>query len=153
MGFSMGNVEKDDPKEGAEEKFPPCFPDDCPAIGQAINATIFHGCEYDPPNGDDFVPFACSSDANKRKRAARKGCNGWGISCWVSEDDARHTQSLFGWAARWYIFRGDVTPKDGKLAHTPSQNQEEHYTFWCFEGVSIKQRFTCVLPPNREFAK
>lgn len=149
----MGKVETSYNVDGAVGEFPTTFPANCPAEGQAVDATIYHGCYHTPPDGDDFVPFAYSTNAGRRERAAKKGCDGWGISCWISEAAARHAQEAFGWAAKWHIYEGHVTPKDGKLAHTPTGNQAEHYTFWCYDGVSIKERFAYALPPNHGFGK
>lgn len=149
----MGDIEKSDKAEGAAGTFPTTFPANCPAIGQPVDATIYHGCIHSPPDGDDFVPFAYSNDAGRRERAAKRGCDAWGISCWKDEAAALHAQKAFGWAAKWHIYKGDVTQKDGKLAHTPSGNQAEHHTFWCYDGVSIKERFTRALPPYHGFGK
>lgn len=128
-------------------QFPATFPSNCPANGRAVTATLFHGCEHAPPAGEDFVPFAYSQSAGRRKRAARIGCNGWGISCWITPEDAIHAQEAFEWAAGWHIYKGDVTASDGKLAHTPSSNQKGHHTFWCYDGVDLKSRFQYALPP------
>lgn len=130
-------------------KFPSSFPEGCPSNAEEMKATLYHGCTNNPSTDQDFVPFAYSTDNKKRERAKRIGCNGWGISCWTSERTARHTQELFSWAAKWHIFKADVTPDDGKLAHTPSGNQAEHYTFWCYEGVQLRDRFTWAWPPHK----
>ena len=128
-------------------KFPGSFPDGCPTDGAQVDATIFRGCEENPPSDEDFTPHALSAVSKKKKRGERAGCAGWGLSVWVSEEDAKHAQELFDWAARWHIFKGDVTADDGKLAPTPSNSQANHHTFWCFEGVCLKDRFIHVLPP------
>jgi hypothetical protein len=132
-------------------KFPSTFPDGCPVNAEPVTATLYHGCEGDEATEEDFTPYAMSSDDSKQKRATKAGCLGWGLSCWKSAVAARHAQELFLWAAKWHIFKGDVTPDDGELAHTPSGNQPEHQTFWCYEGVSLRERFTKAWPPNEGF--
>ena len=71
----------------------------------------------------------------------------FGLSVWVSADDARHAQELFRWAAKWHIFRGDVTPDDGQLAATETQNQPAHHSFWVYDGIDLKGKFEPALPP------
>lgn len=133
--------------------FPSSFPPGCPCGATGRDITIYHGCESNPATDEDFTPFANSQSENKRKRALKKGCNGWGISCWIDEKAARHAQELFDWAARWHIFKGDITAADGQIAHTPSRNQNDHYTFWCYEGVNLCARFTWAWAPYKESSK
>jgi hypothetical protein len=129
-------------------KFPGDFPDNCPFDADVANATLFHGCGDQTATDEDFAPFARSADEKKRQRAKRAGCNGWGISVWTTERAARHAQELFpDWMGKWHIFKGDVTPDDGQLKLTPSRNQAEHYTFWSFEGVTLRERFVRAWPP------
>ena len=56
-------------------------------------------------------------------------------------------KNCFLGAARWYIFRGEVTPDDGQLAATGTQQQPAHHSFWAYDGVDIRGRFAPVLPP------
>ncbi|MEZ7137897.1 hypothetical protein [Komagataeibacter sp. SM21] len=134
-------------------KFPDSFPKGCPSIGQAVNKKIYHGCEGNPSTQEDFTPFASSSNPRKQKLALQNPCNASGISCWISKEAAQHAQEIFQWAARWHIFVGDVSPNEGQLAHTPSSNQSEHYTFWCYEGVNLQSLFSLSWGPNEEFGK
>ena len=122
-------------------KFPSDFPNGCPVGAKVVDAQLFHGCKAQIATDEDFAPFAQSNDQYKRARAEKAGCNGWGISVWTTEAAARHAQQLFpDWAGRWHMFRGDVTPDLGQLKPTPSSNQPEHHTFWCFDGVMLREK-------------
>lgn len=132
-------------------KFPPAFPAGCPKGGAEVEGDLYHGCESNPATPEDFTPHAMSSRPRKQAMAKTGGCIAWGLSVWVSEDDARHAQELFPlWAAKWHIFKGRVTAVDGQLAHTPTNQQSNHHTFWCYDGVDLLPRFVPALPPLRQ---
>lgn len=129
-------------------KFPAEFPKDCPSAADAVTMTLYHGCGAGVSTEEDFTPYAQSPDAGKRKRAERAGCIGWGLSVWASEEAARHAQKLFpNLHGKRHIFKGDVTPSDGRLKATPSKNDPSHHTFWCFEGVSLRTKFSWAWGP------
>lgn len=122
--------------------FPADFPDNCPTDAEEVHATIYHGCDHLDPQGDDFIPFASSSDPDRRERAVRAGCIAFGISCWKSEDAAKHAQEMFEYQAKRHIFKAAVTRSCGQLADTPSRKDSGHCTFWAYDGVSLKGRAT-----------
>lgn len=122
-------------------KFPKCFPSNCPVGAEEIEGVIYHGCNNLEPAGDDFMPFAASSCPNKLARAKRAGCKSYGISCWTSEEAAKHAQKLFDWHARRHIFKAEVTPKCGQLKNTPAKDTG-HCTFWAYDGVSLRENAT-----------
>ena len=129
-------------------KFPTGFPDDCPSAADAVTMTLYHGCETGISSEEDFTPYALSSDDGKRKRGKRAGCIGWGLSVWASEEAARHAQRLFpALHGKRHIFKGDVTPADGRLKATPTKHDPSHHTFWCFEGISLRARFAWAWDP------
>ena len=133
--------------ESKQKSFPSWFPNGCPADGKEVNATLFRGCENSPPTAEDFTPHARSMVEHKRRKARDGSCLGYGLSVWVSKDDALHAQALFNWAARWYIYSGVVVPDDGRLAPTGSKQQPSHHSFWVYDGVDIRHKFTPSLPP------
>jgi hypothetical protein len=128
-------------------EFPDTFPEGCPANAEEVETVIFHGCETDPASDEDFTPHAQSNLPRKQSMARRGGCMAHGLSVWVSEEDALHAQKLFNYAARWHIFRAEVTPDDGRLAPTPTHAQQAHHTFWAYEGIELKPKFVVALPP------
>lgn len=127
--------------------FPDWFPDGCPHDAQEAETTLFHGCETNPPTGEDFTPHARSERPRKQAMARNGGCLAYGLSVWTSEEEAIHAQELFNYAARWHIFSGDVTADDGLLAPTPTNNQPSHHTFWAYDGVDLMGKFEPALPP------
>lgn len=128
-------------------EFPAWFPEGCPQGASEVTAILFHGCETNPSTEEDFTPHARSQVPRKKERARRAGCMAYGLSMWTSEEDAHHAQELFRYAARWHIFRGEVTPNDGRLAPTPARNQSAHHTFWSYDGVNLMVKFALAFPP------
>lgn len=128
-------------------EFPDWFPDGCPNDAVEANATLYRGCETNPPTNEDFTPHARSEVPRKRHMARGAACMGYGLSVWISQADARHAQELFPWAARWHIFSGDVTPDDGQLAATGTRQQPAHHSFWAYDGVELSVKFESALPP------
>lgn len=134
-------------------KFPKSFPDGCPSGANAVNMTLYHGCEGSTSTEEDFTPFALSDEPETKERGRRGGCLGWGLSVWISEEAARHNQKLFpAWHGKRHIFKGDVTPADGRLKDTPSKNDPQHHTFWCFEGVDLRAKFSWAWAPYQSEA-
>ena len=43
------------------------------------------------------------------------------------------------WLPRKFIFKGQITPSDGRLAQTGAP---PHHTFWAYDGVDLISRFT-----------
>lgn len=129
-------------------KFPETFPDDCPSAADAVTMTLYHGCDTATSTAEDFTPFAMSSDDDVRERGLSGGCLGFGLSVWASEEAAKHNQKLFpAWHGKRHIFKGDVTPDDGRLKQTPTRRDPQHCTFWCFEGVQLQSKFSWAWPP------
>ncbi|WCT73108.1 hypothetical protein PQ455_15985 [Sphingomonas naphthae] len=128
-------------------EFPEWFPNGCPHDAAEVNTTLYHGCETDPASQEDFTPHARSDLPRKQAMARAGGCMAFGLSVWTSEADATHAQELFRYAARWHIFRGDVTEDDGQLAPTPTANQPSHHTFWAYDGIDLMGKFVPALPP------
>lgn len=122
--------------------FPKSFPVDCPVNADEIDGAIYHGCDNLTPAGDDFVPFACSDDADRQERGKRAGCKGYGISCWKSEESAKHAQEMFEFHAKRHIFKAEVTSNCGQLKDTPSGRDSDHCTFWAYDGVSLRDSAT-----------
>lgn len=131
-------------------KFPKAFPDDCPSAADAVTMTLYHGCEAGTSTDKDFTPFALADDEKTRTRGQKAGCNGWGLSVWASEQAARHAQKLFPEIhGKRHIFKGDVAPEDGRLKATPSNRDASHHTFWCFDGVTLRLKFSWAWAPYR----
>jgi len=128
-------------------KFPHWYPKGCPTEGDEVAETLYHGCVTNPATAEDFTPFAASADRRKQNMAKSNPCMGSGLSVWRSAGDALHAQELFDYAARWFIFKGDVVESDGKLAPTPTRDQPAHHTFWAYEGVDLRAKFSPALPP------
>ena len=127
--------------------FPAWFPEGCPHDAVETNAAIFRGCESNPATAEDFTPHARSAVRRKQRMAEGGSCLGFGLSVWVSEGDARHAQELFNWAAKWHIFRGEVSPDDGQLAATGTRNPPAHHSFWVYDGIDLTGKFEPALPP------
>lgn len=125
--------------------FPGAFPTHCPTNAAHINAPIYRGCETNPSTAEDFVPHPMSQKPRKLKRCDPKDCNHWGLSVWVRLEDALHAQVLFDWAAKWHIFEGTVSDSDGEIRQTPAR-LPGHHTFWCYEGVFLQPKFSCIAP-------
>jgi hypothetical protein len=126
------------------QPLPPCCP---PAEAVEVNAKLLRACDSDPPTDEDFTSHVESALPRKKKRANPEKCNHWGLSVWISEEAAAHAQSLFEWLKRKYLFSGELTPEDGKLAQT---GKPDHHTFWPYSGVDLIGRFRLVRPPFRE---
>lgn len=128
-------------------KFPAWIPEGCPQEATEVNATLYRGCETNPPTPEDFTPHARSNLPRKQRMARDGSCLGFGLSVWVSEADAKHAQELFPWAGRWHIFKGNVSQGDGRLAPTGTRQQPGHHSFWVYQGINLMIKFSPALPP------
>lgn len=124
------------------------MPDGCPQGAVEADLTIYRGCESNPPSYEDLTPHACSTKPRKQKLAEGKGCVGFALSVWITEEAATHAQKLFPrLGAKWHIFAAKVSKKDGQLAATPTGAQPGHHSYWPYKGVDLKPRLTLALPP------
>lgn len=104
-------------------------PDSCPTNdAKPYSGYIYRACRKFPA-----VPMDLQSDA-ERQREGRdpENCLNWGLSVWTTQDAVDFARSQMSFTRKRYIIRFDVKPDDGRLQHTPTINQDEHYTFWKF---------------------
>jgi hypothetical protein len=115
-----------------------------PSHAKAESRVVFRGIRKPPVSDADF-----SSNAElQKKNCDVQQCNEWGLSVWVSPEDALHAQKIMKWVAKWYIASGKIEPEDGVLAHTPhGTHQPNHYTFWKFHDRRVTQKFSIVMQP------
>ena len=124
--------------------FHPDSPDDCPPNDAVpANREVFRKIDDLPIRADHFL-----SHNEVGNVADLASCLHWGCSVWVSEEDVHHARKIIPPFRRKHIIRGDVTPEDGRIKHTPGTKQPNHHTFWKVFGRDISGSFQVFLEPE-----
>jgi hypothetical protein len=118
-----------------------------PGNAEAKDATFFRACDNDPPTEEDFTSHVQSRLPRKRKKAKPDICEHWGLSGWISHEDAVHAQQIFDWLKSKYIFRANIQSSEGRVMQT---GKPPHHTFWPCNGVDLLGRAEIALPPVNE---
>jgi hypothetical protein len=108
----------------------------CPEV-HAIewDGVFYRACDTLPPTVEDFTSHAHSEQPKKRRRAKPDQCLSWGLSGWVTQQDATHAREMFDWLKRKFFVRFEVAKSDGRLAQTGTP---PHHTLWPYEGVELQ---------------
>lgn len=129
--------------------FNPDIPDQCPpSDAEPANTTIYRQVSKLPICGEQFLSHA----ELKKGSYDLNNCNHWGCSVWIDKEAVSHARSIIPFFKKTYIIGGNVDRSDGVIKHTPSGNQDQHYTFWKFFRKDISGKFQIVLKPNEEFS-
>jgi hypothetical protein len=123
-------------------KFKPGTPSHCPGSEAfECETTIYRACDTNPPTEEDFISHSHSQQTRKKQRAVDSKCLSWGLSVWVSEEDARHARELHDWLKRKFLVRCNVSQVDGQIAQT---GHAPHHTFWPYDDVDLLNRASLV---------
>lgn len=122
----------------------PDRPKGCPCQG----ATSHTGKMYRGVRRSTIAPIDFLSHGERpRAKCDRTKCKPWGLSVWVDIEDVHFARNASTFLRDQYIAEGDVTPVDGCILKTPSNEQENHYTFWKDINVDFVPRFRVILNP------
>jgi hypothetical protein len=120
------------------------LPDGCPLPGaEGTTRRVFRAIRNRTPELKDFYSVAELS----RYEPGSGTCEHWGLSAWVTLDDARHAKTIIKGFDKKAVVGFDVIPSDGVILHTPSDAQPGHHTFWKVVDVDLCPR--CTIEINR----
>ena len=125
--------------------FHPCCPAGCPSDQAAPPAgPVFRAARTFPVTDVDVV-----SDAARGRRGVDKSnCLNWGLSVWTSKEAVDYARKVLPFTKRRYIVDLVVDAQDGMIQHTPTTVQNEHHTFWPYDGRDIKAHCQIYLDPE-----
>ena len=96
------------------------------------------------------INTSCHMSKIKRMDTDASNCEHWGLSVWLTEEAAEHGRRLMPHMRKWHVAKGHIAESEGVFLNTPSNHQEEHYTFWkCFD-TSVTNKFAIALYPLPE---
>lgn len=109
-------------------------PDGCPtATATPYNGYIYRACRKFPAIVSDL-----QSDAERQRQGKDpRNCLNWGLSVWTTQAAVDFARDQLSFTRKRYIVRFNVLPDDGRLQHTPTINQDAHYTFWKFSDRKL----------------
>lgn len=114
-----------------------------PADAKTIDQKIYRGIKEQPIDESDFLSHV---EGNLPKNDPNN-CDHWGLSVWLSAEEAHNARGLHRFMRKWAIAEGHVTPADGVMLPTPRIGHEEHCTFWKDHNRNITGNFTIVMQP------
>lgn len=126
-------------------EYNPNFPPSCPPKeAKPADGDVLRGIR--PPLPITEKHFLSAVELNQSKCDA-ENCIHWGLSVWISQDDAQHARKIFPYMKKWYIAQGSVFPNDGVMLATPANKQPNHYTLWKAVDTQLHRRFRVVVCP------
>src|ERR1700677_3297072 len=117
-----------------------------PAEAKPADRVVFRGIKKLPLGDKDFL----SHVENKTNGYDASDCEHWGLSVWLTEEAAEHGRRLIRHMRKWHLAKGNIAESEGVFLNTPSNNQEEHYTFWKCLDASVTNKFAIALYPLPE---
>lgn len=131
----------------AKLKFDDGIPEFCPPVeSEDTIGDFYRAIEELPISRDDFLSYVSAGKASAKKN----NCQHWGLSVWVSLEDALHARNINAHMKNMYISRGTLATNDGKFLATPSKKQPQHHTLWYDIEVELFKKFTIVCDPEPE---
>lgn len=115
-----------------------------PSNAEQTEAVFFRACDSNPPTEEDFISHAESLLPRKRNRADSANCAHWGLSGWISHEEAKHAQAVFDWLKPKFIFSTKISTASGRLLQT---GRPSHYTFWPCHDFNLLISAELALPP------
>ena len=119
--------------DSAQLRFPTYFPENCPpAEALAEECVLFRLCKGPVLSEKDFVSVYL---INPEKH--KNNVNAYGLSVFKSFDDCKRALSKAPKLRKKYkrIANGTNNKYRGKIMHTPSGDNPNHYTWWLYDGV------------------
>lgn len=128
-----------------EEYFPKNNKYQCPPIESSeLNGFLYRFQMKESPTINDFEVATCKSYfREKNKNHDTVLCQGSGLLSFLSYSDAQkslkrlHANSPGMRKKFKYIGETKVTPDDGLINKTPSNNTTNHHTYWCKKGSDL----------------
>lgn len=114
-------------------KFPTYFPENCPPEEASDEECIlFRLCKGTILTEKDFRSFFLINPEKYKDLI-----NAYGLSVFKSIEDCKHAMSKSPNLRRKYkyIAKGTNNNCRGKVLHTPSGTNPNHYTWWLYDGV------------------
>jgi hypothetical protein len=125
----------------------PDIPKGCPPESADSPRTIVYSAVHSFPVAEKEL----LSDAEKNRRGTDKAkCVNWGLSVWISEDAVAFAREILSFTRERYIVELNLIGTEGKIQHTPTNAQPEHYTFWRHHGLALAAQCQIYLPPLQE---
>jgi hypothetical protein len=122
---------------------------DCPADCPPSTAEPRDGLIYRAVKKLPVVESELLSDAERnRPRIDKTNCLNWGLSVWITEDAVAYARGALAFTRKRYVVGITVTDADGRLKHTPTDNQPEHHTFWRFHQRPLAAQCQLHLEPQ-----
>lgn len=119
--------------------YPPDWPAHCPpSDAEDASGMVYRVCKETPPSQRDF-----QSHQELGKRSSGDPCMRYGLSVFRDLAEARHLTVLFPQLGSM-VFRGELTPEQGKIKHTPAKQRPSHTTWWPYEGVDRAASFKLI---------
>jgi hypothetical protein len=107
--------------------WPPHYPESCPPEdARPADIKAFRFVDGFPCSGPDFV----SVQERNPHRDYGNRCKACGLSVFLSIEDALGMQKRIPGFRKKRLAVGALTPDDGVVKATPSQNEPSHHTWW-----------------------
>lgn len=105
-----------------------------PADAVPASGFLYRKVDALPATKNDFI-----SDVERRGGDPSR-CDCWGCSIWTTAAAADEALELFPYWKKKYIVRVDLQHSDGVIKKTPTNRQDDHFTFWRDFRVDISPR-------------
>ncbi|WP_147464765.1 MULTISPECIES: hypothetical protein [Pseudomonas syringae group] len=121
-------------------KWPDHYPEQCPpSCAEAISGTIYRFTNRANPKQRDFISYYDMDPSNDWGRMA---CNARGLSVYSTYEDCVAAVDAVPALRKKRLCHASLTRDSGVIADTPSQNTQNHKTFWSYvDAIKLASLF------------
>lgn len=114
-------------------KWPHFYPANCPPRGaKPASGKMYRLVQHNPAQAEDFTtPF----EENPKRFNNRANVRNCGLSVHKDPQDSERLKRSVRIFKDRQVAEGNLTPKFGKIEHTPSSEFKSHYTWWMPVGI------------------
>lgn len=120
-------------------------PEGCPPDEASLpNSEVYRFVKETPPLEWDFKS---SAERNPNKDYGDNECARAGLSVFYDLDDAKEARKAIPGMKSKHVAKGDLSPRSGKVHHTPRPQSPSHHTWWKNTDFDAVACFKSVSPP------
>ncbi|MGA8135920.1 MAG: hypothetical protein WCA48_17495 [Pseudomonas gingeri] len=129
-------------------KWPDHYPEQCPpSCAEAISGTIYRFTNRTNPKLRDFISYY---EMDPGKDWGRMACNARGLSVYSTYADCAAAVEAVPALRKKRLCHASLARNSGVMADTPSQNTQNHKTFWSYIGADELASFFTSIDPSDE---
>jgi hypothetical protein len=127
--------------------WPIFYPENCPpSDAEDAEGIIFRLMQSIPPTENDLKAHV---QLHPDQDFGTKHCQACGLSVYRSFYDAVRLQNRIPAYRAMRIAKADLSPREGKLLHTPSRPGASHHTWWIPRDINVENLFSIADSGDR----